>query len=56
MALQSLSEGFRCLVSELQNELLDIDVEEAFTSDSDIMVSANQFLYEHICSRLGLPD
>lgn len=56
MALQSLSEGFRCPVSVLQNELLGIDVEAAFASDSDIMVSANQFLYEHICSRIVQPD
>ncbi|WP_255473744.1 hypothetical protein [Pantoea sp. paga] len=56
MVLHSLCEGFRCPVSELQNELLGIDVEAAFASDPDIMVSANQFLYKHICSRLGQPD
>ncbi len=56
MALQSLSEGFRCPISELQKELLGIDIEVTFATDPDIMISANQFLYEHICSRLGQPD
>lgn len=55
-ALTTLSEGYGCTVSELENVLAGIDLEEVFKAGPYIPITANQLLFEHTGSLPGEHD